>query len=162
MPDAPARSFAPEARPKIRIQKGPLMDEVHVIQGAVIHVARLFHSEHAYAAALDITNLVDLRAMDNRELVMRVQSSVKNGKEFYSDLNGFQMRRRLTREKGTLQLNSNYFPMPSMAFLEDNDVRLSLHTHSACGVAGLEEVEALGTHLLAFFIAWEAPAVAPP
>ena len=42
---------------------------------------------------LDIVNLVDIRHETNYELVMQVQTSVENEEnEFYSDLNGFQVK----------------------------------------------------------------------
>ena len=46
------------------------------------------------------------------------------------------MQERHRREK--IPLQGNYFPMPSMAFIEDARVRLSVHTHSALGVASLD------------------------
>ena len=35
--------------------------------------------------------MVDIRSEANRELVMRLVSSVASGNRFYSDLNGFQV-----------------------------------------------------------------------
>ncbi len=49
-----------------------------------------------------------------------------------------QMNERVRYDK--LPLQANYYPMPAMAFLEDSNVRFSVHTHSALGVASLEPV----------------------
>jgi hypothetical protein len=37
-------------------------------------------------------NIVDLRLHDNQELAIRFNTNVKNGRVFYTDLNGFDMR----------------------------------------------------------------------
>ncbi len=42
--------------------------------------------------AVDIHNLVDVTGENNRELVMRLETSVNNkDRTFYTDLNGFQV-----------------------------------------------------------------------
>ncbi len=66
---------------------------------------------------------------------MRIQSSVDNKEVFYTDLNGFQLTRRKTYSK--LPLQGNFYPMPSMALLQDANVRLTLCSRQPLGVASL-------------------------
>lgn len=136
MPDGPAVSYAPDPRPLIRVCKGALLDEVSVVQENVVHVVRVFKSAGVYASAISITNTVDVRSMMNRELLMRFRTNVNNDR-FFTDLNGFEMRQRRTLSK--IPLNGNYFPFPTLAFLEDSKQRVTLHTRSAVGIAGLEK-----------------------
>lgn len=44
------------------------------------------------AALVHMQNIVDLRLHDNQELAIRFNTNVKNGRVFYTDLNGFDMR----------------------------------------------------------------------
>lgn len=88
--------------------------------------------------AISIENTVDFEnPPKNREteLFMRIVSDIQNGEppEFYSDLNGFNMQRRIKVDK--IGLEGNYFPITSMAYIQDNNVRLNLLTNHAQGVA---------------------------
>jgi alpha-mannosidase II len=40
---------------------------------------------------LEVQNVVDISDQVNCELVMRISSNIKNGDDFYTDLNGFQV-----------------------------------------------------------------------
>ncbi len=97
-------------------------------------------------------NLVDWRKMNNRELAMRIKTGITSGKEFFTDLNGFQVKRAIWEVVFLLQplkatahvhyswyftacrpqmikrkrlekipLQANYYPMPSMAYIQDAD-----------------------------------------
>ena len=67
---------------------------------------------------------------------MRIRSSVDSGSTFYTDMNGFQLTRRKTYNK--LPLQGNFYPMPSMAILQDANHRLSLCSRQPLGVASLK------------------------
>lgn len=68
-----------------------------------------------------ITNEVDVRKMDNKELIMRLNTDLKSGDEFFTDLNGFQMIKRIKLDK--IPLQGNYYPIPSMAYIQDDSNR---------------------------------------
>lgn len=69
-----------------------------------------------------VVNLVDIRSNhDNKELAMRLNSDVESGDNFYTDLNGFQMQARKRFSK--LPLQANFYPLPSMAYLQDTRKR---------------------------------------
>lgn len=134
MPDTPRGTPVGGTSPLVQVISGPLISEVHVIHSAVHHIVRL---NSKIAAGVEIVNIVDIRSMDNTELVMRLKTGVKNGAVFYTDNNGFQMRRRETLSK--IPTGGNFFPLAGLGYLEDSNTRLSLHTRSSVGCAGLEE-----------------------
>lgn len=78
---------------------------------------------------IHICNFVDVRSnMDNQELAMRINSEVRSGSKFYTDLNGFQIQPRTTYDK--IPLQANYYPMPSTAFIQDQNTRYGLGSDS--------------------------------
>lgn len=86
---------------QIVITSGPLASQLDVVYGKMLHhFVRIYHAVGALGDAVYIENTVDFEAPPkNREteLFMRVVSDISNGDppEFYSDLNGFQMQRRV-------------------------------------------------------------------
>ena len=68
---------------------------------------------------MQISNLVDIRLLSNRELAMRIEAvdllkssdGVNMKRTFYTDLNGFQMQARHYNPK--LPLQASFYPMPS-------------------------------------------------
>uniref|UniRef100_A0A3Q2P927 Glycosyl hydrolase family 38 C-terminal domain-containing protein n=1 Tax=Fundulus heteroclitus TaxID=8078 RepID=A0A3Q2P927_FUNHE len=80
--------------------------------------------------------MVDIRDQTNKELAMRLVTSIQSGDVFYTDLNGFQIQPRRFYQK--LPLQGNFYPMPSQAYIQDSHHRLTLHTAQALGVSSLE------------------------
>ena len=73
-----------------------------------------------------------------QELAMRFQTTINNTDTvFYTDVNGFQLIRRKTHNK--LPLQGNFYPMPTMAMLQDKNARLSLVSAQPLGVAALKK-----------------------
>ena len=85
-----------------------------------------------------MTHTTDLRPHGNVELIVRYKTGLETGGVFYSDLNGYQTVRRQFYAK--IPLQGNYYPMPSLAFLQDagSGLRFSVHTRQAVGVASLQ------------------------
>lgn len=74
---------------------------------------------------------------NDRELIVRYKTDIDNKRVFYSDLNGFQMSRRETYDK--IPLQGNYYPMPSLAFLQNTyGNRFSVHSRQSLGAASLK------------------------
>lgn len=124
----------------IIITSGPVSSELSVIYGPfLIHSVRIYHIEDSYLSnAIYIENEVDFEnPPKNREteLFMRVVSGVQNGDppEMYTDLNGFQMQKRVKIER--IGIEGNYYPMTTMAYIQDEEIRLSLLTNHAQGAA---------------------------
>lgn len=69
---------------------------------------------------------------------MRLCTSIDNKDTvFYTDLNGFQLIRRQTYSK--IPLQGNFYPMPTMAMLQDSNRRLTLLSAQPLGVAALKK-----------------------
>ena len=137
-PTGPAVDTELLGKSTVRVVIGPVVSEVHVIQSVIDHRVRMVNSSDVCGAALHINNIVDLATMDNKELIMRITSpSIENGDKFFTDLNGFQMVKR--QRFHNLPLEANYYPMTSLAYIEDAVTRLSLIGAQSLGVASLEK-----------------------
>ncbi|EDO40866.1 predicted protein [Nematostella vectensis] len=137
LPDGPAKPHTVPAHTTVFFTSGKVMQEVRVVLPNVVHVVRLYRTDGPEGHSLDIQNTVDVRSMNNKEFVMRLRTDIQNkNREFYSDLNGFSYQRRRTLDK--LPIQANFYPMPTMAFLEDSNHRLSLLSAQPNGVAGLQ------------------------
>lgn len=74
------------------VTTGKIFSEVRLKTEYVVHTVRIYHQDVLEAKALKIENIVDIRRTSNFELVMRIESDLKNvDKEFFTDLNGFQV-----------------------------------------------------------------------
>lgn len=126
----------------IFVTSGPIASDVTVVYGNFLaHTIRIFNSGTSFDNAIYIENDVNFEAPPkNREteLFMRFVSSVDNGVRsvMYSDQNGFQYHRRERIQ--SLGIEASYYPITSGAFIQDNELRLSLLTNHAQGAASLE------------------------
>lgn len=126
----------------IFVTSGPIASDVTVVYGNFLaHTIRIFNSGTSFDNAIYIENDVNFEAPPkNREteLFMRFVTSVDNGVRsvMYSDQNGFQYHRRERIQ--SLGIEASYFPITSGAFIQDNELRLSLLTNHAQGAASLE------------------------
>jgi len=86
---------------QIVIMSGPLSSQLDVVYNKMLHHSvRIYHSTGALADGIYIENTVDFEAPPkNREteLFMRLVTDITNGDppHFYSDMNGFQMQKRV-------------------------------------------------------------------
>ncbi|XP_071451784.1 alpha-mannosidase 2 [Hetaerina americana] len=123
----------------IRILQGSLISSVtaFLMPPLLQHTVSLWNVPGVEGMGLEIANVVNVSGRSNFELVMRVSTNIRNKVELFTDLNGFQMlrRRRLPR----LPLQGNYYPLPSLAYIEDSSLRFSLLSAQAHGVASLKE-----------------------
>ncbi|XP_062403410.1 alpha-mannosidase 2x [Sardina pilchardus] len=136
LPDGRAKPYAQREAPVVRVVEGPLFSEVvthyqHFQQTVCIH-----NVPGVDGLSLDISVLVDIRDQANKELAMRVTTDIQSEDTFYTDLNGFQIQPRRYFHK--LPLQANFFPMPTMAYIQDSQHRLTLHTAQALGVTSLD------------------------
>lgn len=136
MPDGPAKAVITTS-PLIRVVKGRILTEVHVFLDKIFHVVRIKNVPGVDGSAVEVSNVVDIRSERNLELAMRFHSDVNNPEnEFFTDLNGFQIIKRKYFPK--LPLQANFYPMPTMAFIEDDRLRLSILSGQSLGVASLQ------------------------
>ena len=84
---------------------------------------------------MHIDNLVNIVGGFNIELAMRLVTSIKSDRVFYTDLNGLQMTRRERWDK--LPLQAQFYPMPTMAYIEDTGARVTMASGQPLGVTSL-------------------------
>eukprot|EP00090_Calanus_glacialis_P032783 TRINITY_DN5430_c0_g1_i1.p1 TRINITY_DN5430_c0_g1~~TRINITY_DN5430_c0_g1_i1.p1 ORF type:complete len:555 (-),score=152.24 TRINITY_DN5430_c0_g1_i1:333-1997(-) len=125
MPDGPGK-VKKLSSPLVRIVEGKLRSSVTVVQKWITHIVILNSSPGVDGTGLMIENDIDLTSdgMNNREISMRVSSNVGSGDVFFTDLNGFQMIRRKRYAK--LPIQANFYPLPSMGYIQDSKTRLSI------------------------------------
>lgn len=126
----------------ILITSGPIASDVTAVYGPFLaHTIRIYNSKTPLDDAIFIENDVDFEpAPKNREteLFMRFNTDIENGEipEFYSDMNGFQYQHRV--KIPAIGVEGNYYPITQAAFIQDDNVRLTLSTTHAQGAASLE------------------------
>jgi alpha-mannosidase II len=145
----PSGNASPVVQPGglVLVSQGPLMEEVFSVpkfhtHPPLVRSARLYAGKTVQAAAAEFEYYVDFarNEFNDRELITRFKTELNNNRLFYTDLNGFQTMRRETYSK--IPLQGNYYPMPSLAFLQcPGGRRFSLHSRQALGVASLNKGE---------------------
>ena len=145
----PSGEATPTVQPGglVLVCQGPVMEEVHSVPKFLTHTplvrsARLYVGKTVQAAAAEFEYFVDFarNEFNDRELITRFKTELNNNRLFYTDLNGFQTMRRETYSK--IPLQGNYYPMPSLAFLQcPGGRRFSVHSRQALGVASLKQGE---------------------
>ncbi|XP_069748745.1 alpha-mannosidase 2 isoform X2 [Narcine bancroftii] len=136
LPNGEAQPYTFAKPPILRILRGPLFSEVVCIYRHFVHSVQLSNVYGVDGLSLEISNIVDIRHEINQEIAMRLITDVKSNNKFYSDLNDFQMQSRQTLSK--LPLQANFYPLTTTAYIQDNDVRLTLHSAQSLGVASLK------------------------
>ena len=68
---------------------------------------------------------------------MRFSTDIDSGDEFFTDLNGFQMIKR-KRRLDKLPIGAQYYPIPSMAYIQDHKSRLTLVSKQPLGGSSLK------------------------
>uniref|UniRef100_A0A8D0KRJ9 Alpha-mannosidase n=1 Tax=Strix occidentalis caurina TaxID=311401 RepID=A0A8D0KRJ9_STROC len=135
LPDGEAKPYAPKDPPVVRVTEGPLFSEVTSYYQHVQTVVRLYNVPGVEGLSLDLSCLVDIRDHINKELALRLSTDIESDDTFFTDLNGFQIQPRRYQRK--LPLQANFYPMPTMAYIQDAQSRLTLHTAQALGVSSL-------------------------
>ncbi|XP_077301599.1 alpha-Mannosidase class II b [Arctopsyche grandis] len=127
----------------IIITSGPIATQVTVVYGPfLMHTLRIYNNENnSMADAIYMENEVDFESPPkNREteLFVRINTDIQNGEppEFYTDQNGFQYQKRVKVEK--ISIEGNYYPITTMAFLQDRDWRFTYITGHAQGASSFE------------------------
>lgn len=142
MPDGEAKDIeltdekGIKTTPLLRFIRGPVVSELQVVMPQVIHIVRVYHGSGMDSQSIEIENRADITRKSNYELAMHLGTSINN-QEFVTDLNGFQLIRRTTHSK--LPLQANYYPMPTTAYIEDIDLRLTVVGKQPLGVASLQK-----------------------
>ncbi|XP_051548629.1 alpha-mannosidase 2x-like isoform X2 [Myxocyprinus asiaticus] len=135
LPDGNAKPYSQREAPVVRVVEGPIFAEVVTHYQHFQQTVRIHNVPGVDGLSLDITTMVDIRDQNNKELAMRLVTDIQSEDTFYTDLNGFQIQPRRFFQK--LPLQANFYPMPTMAYIQDSQYRLTLHTAQALGVSSL-------------------------
>jgi len=136
-PAGPAEDYIEKGKILLKVFSGPLFTEVHLVRPFVTHWARIVHCNCLLAAAIELNTIVDLTVIDDKELILRLNSDIQSGNTFYTDQNGFNMMRR--QRFSTFPVEANYYPATSAVFVEDDQLRLSLLLSQPSGVTSQTE-----------------------
>nr|XP_033776393.1 alpha-mannosidase 2x isoform X1 [Geotrypetes seraphini]XP_033776394.1 alpha-mannosidase 2x isoform X1 [Geotrypetes seraphini] len=135
LPDGEAKLYASKDPPVVRVTEGPFFSEVACYYQHVQQVMRLYNVPGTEGLSLELSSVVDIRDHVNKEIAMRLTTDIESGDTFFTDLNGFQIQPRRHLKK--LPLQANFYPMPVMAYIQDEKHRLTLLTAQALGVSSL-------------------------
>ena len=92
----------------------------------------LINSVLGKALRVDISSDLSRASGFVGDLAMRVETSIRSGNVFYVDSNGFQLMGRKFRD--TIPFDGNVYPMSAMSMIEDESVRLTVHSAQPHGV----------------------------
>ncbi|CAG9830162.1 unnamed protein product [Diabrotica balteata] len=119
----------------VNIIEGPLFSSVLVQLPYIQHSAVIYNTQGADGLGIELHNLVDITKTNNFEIVMRLSTNINNTDEFFTDDNGLQILKRRRFKK--LPLQANYYPIPTMAYIEDEYTRLTVTTSTPLGCSSL-------------------------
>ena len=131
-PAGPAIDNELSSRPSVRVITGPLMSEIHIIHTSLTSKVRIYNTTRPLGLAIAVENVVDMRDLNDKELVMRLSTDILTNGTFYTDMNGLEIIRRKRNPRFGVQ--ANYYPMTSMAYIEDTRSRLTVVTGQPLGV----------------------------
>ncbi|CAF4454062.1 unnamed protein product [Rotaria socialis] len=136
IPDGEARFIPIGDYDFIRIQQGPLVSRVLINHKLYGLQYKLTNTSGSNDDLIHVSTITHLDTNKDTELALRLSTGIKNEREIFTDLNGFQMIRRKTYDK--LPLQGNVYPMPTMAYIEDDYMRLNIMAGQPSGVACLK------------------------
>lgn len=136
-PSGPAQAFMVGEK-KVTVKKGPLYSEVKVTSLGFLLSFRLYNASGIQGLGVHVKTEVDMAAVNMKEMevILRFNTDVKNGDNFYTDQNGFQLIGRINRPNDKIE--SNYYPITTMALFEDIYKRVTLHSKQPHGGACLK------------------------
>jgi hypothetical protein len=133
-PAGPAIDAEMSVQPLIRFIHGPIVSEIHSLQPLVNHTVRLYNTSGLLGSGLEVTNIVDLTSMDEKELIMHINTDIENiDGAFYTDENGFQTIQR--RRFKNLPTAANYYPFSTHSYIEDSSGRFTIVAAQPLGVS---------------------------
>lgn len=135
LPDGEAKPYEYRTPPLVRVQHGRIFSDITSFFEHITHRVRLYHIKGIEGQSVEISNTVDIRKKSNYEIAMKISSGINSQNRFYTDLNGYQIQPRMTMSK--LPLQANVYPMTTMAYIQDAEHRLTLHSAQSLGVSSL-------------------------
>ena len=145
-PNRPYIDVTSHQQPELYIISGPIMSEISVIYQEVVHSTIVFHKAGSVVEQMVLMETsLDMGQAPNyreHEFFIRFKSAIRNIHdsplnttaglpEFFTDMNGFAMARRV--QVDTLGVEANYYPITSTAYIQDGMQRLTLLVARAHG-----------------------------
>lgn len=126
--------------PEIKVLRGPVISEVEVnYDSGFVQTFTLYNVPGPWGQGLHVSNRIKLpeqKEMNNTEIILRFKTDVNNDGIFFTDQNGLQLIGR--QNDKTRSAEKNYYPMTTLAILEDKVKRFTLHSAQSLGVASLD------------------------
>ena len=122
------------SKPQVNVMKGKHICRVEADYGyfKVTTSLAILPSVIGRSLRMDIHSDLSKQQAFNGDLAMRVQTGIKNNNTFYVDSNGVQLMGRKFRN--TIPFDGNVYPMSSASVIEDDDLRLVVHSAQPHGV----------------------------
>jgi len=101
---------------------------------------RLYHTTGPSSEGIQVENMFDFGMSPNmrdREVVMRLQTGVRNSRRFYTDQSGLGVIKREWAQQAGLE--GNHFPITQATYLQDEQHRVTLLVDHATGASSVEE-----------------------
>lgn len=93
LPDKPEPDLVfMDNRAIVHLTSGPILSRVFIELPHVRHICTLYNSPGSDGLGLHIFNEVDITETQNYELAMRLNTDIASGYEFFTDLNGLNVR----------------------------------------------------------------------
>lgn len=122
----------------VTVVSGKILSQVVINHDLFRQVFTLYNGANRQSRNIHVQNIatLDPKLDKNLELIMHVSTDIQNKEsQFYTDANGFQLIKRQTHSD--LPTGGNFYPITSMAILEDDKFRLAVHSAQPHGVASL-------------------------
>jgi len=144
----PGPVFSPRDLMDTVIVSGPVYTQVMMVWKVVgeagdstfVTKYRLYHTTGPSSEGIQVENMFDFGMSPNmrdRELVMRLQTGVRNSRRFYTDQSGLGIIKREWAEQAGLE--GNHFPITQATYLQDEQHRVTLLVDHATGASSVEE-----------------------
>ncbi|XP_045199322.2 alpha-mannosidase 2x-like [Mercenaria mercenaria] len=140
-PGGPAKPITELPQPEVSVSTGPVHSQVTVsYKSGFTQRWILYHTDditgHTLHVRQEITLELEPRLVES-EVILRFKTDIDNKDLFFTDQNGFQLIGRKNNKDRPIE--TNYYPITTMAILEDSTKRLTLHSAQSHGVASLED-----------------------
>lgn len=135
LPDGQGQPYVSLRPPFVRVTRGRIYSDVTCFLEHVTHKVRLYNIQGIEGQSMEVSNIVNIRNVHNREIVMRISSKINNQNRYYTDLNGYQIQPRRTMSK--LPLQANVYPMCTMVYIQDAEHRLTLLSAQSLGASSM-------------------------
>lgn len=140
-PKGPAERITGLSKPDVSVSSGPVFSQVTVsYKSGFRQKWTLYHGDDMNGQALYITQEITLGLdphLIESEVILRFETDIDNRDIFFTDQNGFQLIGRKNNKDRPIE--TNYYPITTMAVLEDRTKRLALHSAQCHGVASLDD-----------------------